>query len=121
MVATGLALEPGDDTLRLAGIELPILCTVRAISGLPCPGCGLTRSVVAALHGELARAVAAHPIGPLVLAWLLLEGARHALWLAVPKRRAAIEVGGRLLDRGGLLLAGVLFATWVVRLVAGLL
>lgn len=46
----------------------PTLCAVRAVTGVPCPGCGLTRSFVAAAHGDLGAAFAFHPFGPVLLA-----------------------------------------------------
>ena len=45
-------------------------CTLRSITGLPCPGCGLTRALIAALRGDLAAALQLHPLfwlAPLVL------------------------------------------------------
>jgi hypothetical protein len=51
----------------------PSLCPFKVITGLPCPGCGLTRSVVALLHGELMTSVYFHPLGtPLVLFLVVL-------------------------------------------------
>ena len=43
-------------------------CTIRSITGLPCPGCGLTRALLLFLRGDLAGAWAMHPL----------------FWLAVP-------------------------------------
>lgn len=46
---------------------MPSLCPFRNITGLPCPGCGLTRSVVYSAHGQWQQAIAYHPFGPLFL------------------------------------------------------
>jgi len=62
IVAVGSLVSP--DTLD-AG---PVLCPMRLATGIPCPGCGLTRSCAACFHGELARSVEFHPFGPLVCA-----------------------------------------------------
>lgn len=34
----------------------PSLCLIKAVSGHECPGCGMTRALVHALHGDLAGA-----------------------------------------------------------------
>jgi hypothetical protein len=51
--------------------RLPVLCAFRRTTGLPCPGCGLTRSWSLAAHGDLSGALARHPFGPasLLVAW----------------------------------------------------
>jgi hypothetical protein len=47
----------------------------------PCPGCGLTTSWTALVHGDFARAFAAHPLGPVmfllftITAWTTLFAA----------------------------------------------
>ena len=46
-------------------------CPVRALTGIPCPTCFLTRATAAALQGELAEAVQLHAFGPVVAAGLL--------------------------------------------------
>jgi Protein of unknown function (DUF2752) len=48
-------------------------CPLRTITGVPCPLCGMTTSVVAAVHGNVADALAANPAGlALVLAAVAL-------------------------------------------------
>ncbi|MDB5345940.1 MAG: hypothetical protein JWP89_4317 [Schlesneria sp.] len=45
---------------------LPHVCLAQAIGGIPCPGCGVTRSILAVLIGDLGRAWQMNPAGPLV-------------------------------------------------------
>jgi hypothetical protein len=45
----------------------PTLCPFRLVTGLPCPGCGLTRSWTAAAHGHLSDAFAYNFFGPISL------------------------------------------------------
>lgn len=50
-------------------LRLPIpRCGFHVITGLPCPACGATRSVVALLHGDFVRAWQFNPIVFLVIA-----------------------------------------------------
>lgn len=55
----------------------PVICPFRRLTGLPCPGCGLTRSWVYLAHGRWHDGFAAHPFG------LLALGAAAALVVAV--------------------------------------
>lgn len=58
----------------------PVLCPVRRFTGVPCPGCGLTRTFVHALHGDVAAAFRAHAFGLLVVGLFVgwaVTGARH--------------------------------------------
>jgi Protein of unknown function (DUF2752) len=45
----------------------PSLCPLRATTGVPCPFCGMTRAVVAAVHGHVGRSLAFNPGGIVVL------------------------------------------------------
>jgi hypothetical protein len=44
------------------GMGVP-LCMFKRLFSLPCPGCGLTRSVSSVLHGDLLRSWSYHPLG----------------------------------------------------------
>ncbi|MEI7056397.1 DUF2752 domain-containing protein [Nocardioides sp. CCNWLW239] len=54
--------------LPAGGIEDgPVLCPFRLLTGLPCPGCGLTRSWVYLMHGDLGSSLASNWFGPLLV------------------------------------------------------
>lgn len=50
------------------GYEVPVLCSFRRLTGMNCPGCGLTRSFVFIGHGQIAEAFRLNPMGPLIYA-----------------------------------------------------
>ena len=50
----------------------PVICLFRRITSHPCPGCGLTRSFVAAADLRLHDAFAYHLFGPLLFGGLLI-------------------------------------------------
>ncbi|WP_370289303.1 DUF2752 domain-containing protein [Nocardioides sp.] len=50
----------------------PVICPFRRLTGLPCPGCGLTRSWVHLMHGDLPAAFAVHWFGPLFAAFVVV-------------------------------------------------
>ncbi len=67
MLAIGWSLTPhksGHGTAEQLGTPA---CTMLVDTGWPCPSCGMTTSVSAAVHGQLASSVRAQPFG-LVLA-----------------------------------------------------
>jgi len=39
----------------------PVVCPFRLVTGLPCPGCGMTRAWVFVTHGRLGDAMSANP------------------------------------------------------------
>jgi len=47
-------------------------CPLRALTGIPCPTCYLTRATAASLVGRLDDAVALHAFGPVLAAGLVL-------------------------------------------------
>ena len=46
--------------------DIPV-CVFRLVTGLPCPLCGLTRSVGATLGGQITVAMRFHILGPAVV------------------------------------------------------
>jgi hypothetical protein len=101
--------------------ELPglVLCPFRAVTGLPCPGCGMTRAFCSIGHGEFARAFGYNALAPFVFVAAMLLWA-HALStvLKLDSARAALE---RLKPspRVTRIMLAVTLAWWVVRLCGG--
>jgi hypothetical protein len=62
LLAPGLAWLVAEAASRL-GL---VLCPFRRITHLPCPGCGMTRALLALLRGDLHSALAVHPLSPFV-------------------------------------------------------
>jgi hypothetical protein len=87
------------------------VCPFRHFLGIPCPGCGLTRSLWLAVHGEPGPSYRLHPLGFVLLLVLVVWSAD-----VVPTQRRAWR---RFLVRsqGWVFLA--LVAVWLLRL-AGL-
>jgi hypothetical protein len=56
-------------------------CPLRTLTGIPCPLCGMTRAVVAAVHGHLGTSLAFNPGGIVVLA-LAVVALLRPQWLA---------------------------------------
>lgn len=76
------------------------LCFVHASTGLPCPGCGMTRAIIAVSHGHLATALGLHPF--VVLAWPLFFGLAVLALLpssVTARLDAWLNVRGRWLGR----------------------
>ncbi len=55
-------------SIRMFGFPLPPICVFKMITGLDCPGCGVTRALVLAFHGHLQESYMMHIWGiPLAL------------------------------------------------------
>ena len=90
-------------------------CPFLAITGHPCPFCGGTRSFAYMWEGNVARAVAIYPLGPLLFAATLALIPALALALLV-NRDLVVHVPDRL--RRPLIAAGLaaLAASWALKL-----
>ena len=110
--AAGFMLPTGlTGYLWLKGLhpDLPGLnCPLRSLTGIPCPGCFLTRATSAALIGDLPGSVEMHAFGPAaaaLLVWWSITAIRKRR--LVPRRLTSLPFG----------LAGVsLTAYWLIRL-----
>ncbi|HEV8630441.1 MAG TPA: DUF2752 domain-containing protein [Thermoanaerobaculia bacterium] len=93
-------------------------CAWRRVTGIPCPGCGMTRAMAALARGELGAALHLHPFAPLVLA----EAA--ALWGAIGhalSRGGALVLPSWLLERLVVWQGAAFIALWLGRLATGTL
>lgn len=90
----------------------PVTCPFRILTGLPCPACGLTRSLIAAFHLDFDRSLSLHPLGLAVAVALALFA------LGVDKRLPLIW---RTLRRPPVAaaLSALWIGVWVARLASG--
>lgn len=51
--------------------SLPNLCLFRQVTGIACPSCGSTRSVIALAHGHFIQAILLNPAGLLIAGIML--------------------------------------------------
>ena len=75
---------------------LPSVCAFRRLTGLPCPGCGLTRSWVLTAHGLFRHAADRHPFGPptfLISLILVTRGPRAMPMGRLPARQQQALTG----------------------------
>jgi len=82
------------------GAGVPV-CLFRAMSGLPCPGCGLTRALSSLVQGDPATAFSYHPFAFFILPLFLMLAAHNFLPLAARQRvRDLCGKHERLIRRG---------------------
>ncbi len=85
---------------------------MKVVTGLGCPGCGLTRSVTSAAHAKLGEAFRYHIFGPAILLATVAAWFAFLIGRKVPidhPRTAKILLG----------LVFVLMAYWIVRILLG--
>ncbi|MBN1441612.1 MAG: DUF2752 domain-containing protein [Planctomycetes bacterium] len=73
VLSAGLLLDTDADRVSLGGRALPGSCVWSSVCDGGCPGCGLTRSVVALCHLRWRQSLSLHPAGGLIVAAILLE------------------------------------------------
>ena len=69
-------------------------CQFHSITGLHCPGCGLTRSLHSALNGNIEQAITYNILAPILLPFVLLSMLR-SLWSWCWNRPLAIATKPR--------------------------
>ncbi|HJP83295.1 MAG TPA: DUF2752 domain-containing protein [Fimbriimonadaceae bacterium] len=80
----------------------------------PCPGCGLTTSWTATIHGRFAEAFAAHPLGPILYGLLTLFAIIN---LAAFIKRQRVDTSGRKWMVGIVMGAVIFFGFGISRFV----
>lgn len=90
-------------------------CGFRWLTGLACPGCGLTTAFAHGIRGEWMHAAAANPFG-LVLFVVVCAAVPVALFAAVRGWSFGTMLDRFALGRWALAVAGCAAAVWIVRL-----
>jgi hypothetical protein len=110
--------DPVSHNVTLSNRHLPSLCTFKNLTGLPCPGCGLVRSVTALVHGDVSGSLAYHRLGWLVFFYIAAQLLYRFVLLAIPKRLDAFVRYGRYLTHGLIFVAALLVLNWIHVLVS---
>ncbi len=81
IAAVGILLRASQDGVWILGHPVGGVCLFQRLTGVPCPTCGMTRSIVLTLNGHLWTALRLNLAGPV---WVLAVAtlAVALLWLA---------------------------------------
>ncbi len=108
------------NSVTFAGHALQWGCWFRQRFGIPCPMCGLTRSFLLTLQGQLSAAVQLNPAGPLFVIGLCTLGCALLCVMLCAQTKRGTAMAARLqrhLRFGATVYAGlfitVLLAHWV--------
>lgn len=115
IVAVAAGLQVALVAAGLGGLP----CPLASATGVPCPGCGMSRAIVALLRGDWAEMLRLHALAPL----LVLAGASAAIVAVLPESRRArvlralsVLESRRIVPLAALLL---LCTYWLARLASG--
>lgn len=87
-------------------------CLFRRLTGLDCPGCGMTRAAAASLNGRWVEAFALNPLG-MVLLPLAMIGLLPETFNWVSKKPLAWRLRPGILTT--YVIVGSIFAFWILR------
>lgn len=97
-----------------------VLCPFRALTHLPCPGCGMTRAFCALAHGEFWRAIKLNALSPLLFLVAMVAWARAAATVLRAERcRLFLARLPRPTPRASKVMLALVIVWWVTRLVGG--
>jgi len=106
--------------IPLIDAPLPETCTFKQMTGMNCPGCGLTRCFVSMAHGDVRRAWHFNPVGILLFVVVVSQIPFRSLqiWRG---RRGLPEIRlGRVGYSLMLVLVAALMIQWIVRTLLGM-
>lgn len=95
----------------------PSLCPVALLTGTACPGCGMTRGIVALVRGDMSASWAAHPLATFVLAQVVVG---VGWWTASGRGRVTAPTS-RQVATAAAVTACALIIVWLLRVTTGTL
>ena len=96
------------------------VCAFRNATGIPCPGCGMTRSFAALSHGQPGLAFEKHWVGPFMYALFAFYMVKWAIEVLL-RRRILARLEDRLRMPVLWSILAAMLVTWVIRLTMGLI
>jgi hypothetical protein len=92
--------------------NLPHFCLIERLFHVPCPGCGVLRSLLCLARGDLAASIAANPAGLVIVSAQVVGGALHALGFVSSRARSSVRNPCRFVSGSAL---GGLVLSWLLR------
>ena len=87
-------------------------CTFHQLTGLNCPGCGMTRAAYASLHGRIGEAFRYNPVGMVLLPLAMVGCGLELLgWIRGKPLPFRLNVGAK----GAWAIAWIMMGFWVLR------
>ena len=112
-----LMSNDGGSKIFLPGFKtaIPSMCSTRVLTGIDCPGCGLTRAFVSISHGRFLEAWQFNPASFAVYAFVAAQIPWHSIQLwRIARRRRPLESNLVYLAPIGLVV--ILMANWLIKL-----
>jgi len=119
LVGSLILTPPKNDSpcVQLGNIPLPGICMFRSVTGIPCPGCGLLRSMVSAVHGDVAKSLEYHRLGLVTIVYVIIQFFFHLGILLFPVLMIRFSRIESYLNRGIILLSVLFGINWITTLV----
>lgn len=92
--------------------HVPHFCLMKRLLGIPCPGCGISHSVIAAFQFDMARAWVANPAGIAVALLFSFQIVAQPIAIALPQAARAVSSISRYGSNFSVIL---LFLVWTYR------
>lgn len=92
---------------------LPHICLAQTLFGIPCPGCGVTRSALAFLAGDVGRAWTLNPSGPVLCAATAFQVPLRSLVLIGACGSRAVVITSQAMTS---VVVTVLIVNWLVHI-----
>jgi len=89
---------------------VPHVCLVQRLFGIPCPGCGISHSVLAFLGGDVGGALTLNPVGPVLLVALAIQVPLRGLALRSARWSRCVLSTSRVMTVGVLI---ILVGNWL--------
>jgi hypothetical protein len=106
----------GSHSIAVGRIVLPETCIFKNLTGLPCPGCGITRSMTSAVRGDISGSFSYHKLGLLTLIYILSQFFLNLGLVFISRFRNRLQDIGRYLNTGIIFLAALFFINWIFTL-----
>lgn len=101
----------------LGNLPEVILCPFRQVTGLPCPGCGLTRGFVCIGHGQIGQAIEFNPFALPLFALTAFQVIGFLIELGTGWNPARLVRQSRFFMPGLVSMATMMFAFNIFRIV----